>query len=212
MPWRTALERVLQTLNSPREGKQVRWAVVGSVASVLQGCHIRPGDLDLLAKEPKDVYRFAELMADFAPDRCEHPPGHQHWHSSAASPVTAGPDEYGFTWHFGRWHVDGFEVEMAHITAPEGFPTSSDGAGIWEAGPEIWHYVRTISFAGYGVPVVPLEIQLQTNLTRGLTERAEEIARVLRVDGYDQALIQQALSRERAGAFDALLHESASSI
>ena len=107
-------------------------------------------------------------------------------------------------WHFGRWLVAGLKVEIAHIRAPEGFPTSKDGAGIWEAGPEIWPHLRRMPFAGHEVPVAPLEIQLETSLGRGLEERVAAITAVLRNQGYERELLERALHRERRTAIGAL--------
>jgi len=198
--WRPVLEQVLEIIYAPLE--QVRWAVIGSVASALQGCQISPNDVDVLAFNPQIVYRFAELMAGYAPPTCEYPLGDIKWRSSEALPVSAGPDEYGFTWHFARWFVDDFRVEVAHIVAPEGVPTSNDGAGIWEAGPEIWPFIRTLPFASYQLPVVPLEIQLETNLSRGLENRVDEIVAVFQKSGYDRALVQKSLSKEHWEMFE----------
>jgi hypothetical protein len=58
-------------------------------------------------------------------------------------------------------------------------------------------------FAGQPIPVVPLEIQLETNLSRGLEERSAEILAVLRRSGYDRRLIEKALSREHLRSFEA---------
>lgn len=194
MTWKTALELVLGLSHSLFAGDRPRCAVVGSAAAALQGCPVSPRDIDILAIQPEEVYVFSELMTDHTPPRCEHPPGHADWLSSAKLPVSSGPDEYGFVWHFGRWLVEDVKVEIAHIVAPEGFSTSTDGAGIWEAGPEIWPNLRQVSFAGHQVAVVPLEIQLETSLQRGLEERAAAIKAVLRRDGADIGLVDQALS------------------
>lgn len=207
MHWQSALEQVLEIIYTPLDHDRVRWAVIGSVASVLQGCQISPNDIDILAFNPQGVYCVAELMAGYAPPTCEYPLGDIEWRSSEALPVSAGPDEYGFTWHFARWFVDDFRVEVAHIVAPEGFPTSNDGAGIWEAGPEIWPFIRTQPFAGYQLPVVPLEIQLETNLSRGLENRVGEIVAVFQENGYDCALIQKSLAKRHLKVLEGLMQE-----
>jgi hypothetical protein len=205
MAWQLALEKVLEVAQPAFTCDQARWAIVGSVASALQGGEVLPRDLDLLAVTPEEVYHFAERMASYTPQHCEHPPGHAKWRSSEEMPLDVGPDDYGFLWHFGRWEAAGLTVEMAHIVAPEGFPTSKDGAGIWEAGPEIWPHVRQATFAGHLVALVPLEIQIETNLQRGLEERAAGIIAVLKRDGYDGELVRKALTGEHQEQFEALM-------
>ena len=207
MGWQSALKQVLETVYYSLERDRVRWAVIGSVASALQGCQVSPNDIDILTVKPEGVYRFTEWMSVFAPSECEYPPGDANWRSSKELPVSADPDPYGYAWHFARWYVDGFRVEVAHILAPEGSPTSTDGAGIWEAGPEIWPHVRDVCFEEYQVPVVALEIQLETNLRRGLEDRVEEILAILQQDGYDRALIQRSLSSEHLEVFERLVQE-----
>lgn len=205
MSWQAVLEIVVGVAQPLLTRDEPQCAVIGSVASALQGCQVCPRDLDLLAIEPENVSHFAELMSAYTPARCEHATDHDQWRSSKEIPLSTGPDDWGFFWHFGRWLVQDVKVEMAHIAAPEGFPTSEDGAGIWEAGPEIWPYLRRVPFAGILVPVVPLEIQLGTNLSRGLEERAAEIISVLRQKGYDRGLIQKALPSKHLPRFEAMM-------
>ena len=205
MLWEPALNTVLDVARPLFERDEPVCAILGSVATALQGCQVLPRDIDLLVIEPRHVYRFAQLMAAHTPAQCEHPVGHDQWLSSEEMLVSAGPDDYGFFWHFGRWLVHGVKVEIAHITAPEGFPTSEEGAGIWEAGPEIWPHLRYVSFADLRIPVVPLEIQLETNLHRGLEDRAAEIVSVLQKGGYDPVLIEKALTKEHPQAFNTMM-------
>lgn len=208
MSWELALKTVLRVAEPLFSGDEPPCAVIGSVASVLQGCQLAPRDLDLLAIRPEEVIRFAELMWAYAPKHAAHPTDHADWLSSEEQPLSIGPDDYGFVWHFGRWLVDGTTVELAHIAAPEGFAMSAGGAGIWEAGPEIWPHVRKVPFAGLQVPVVPLEIQIQTCMSRGMEERTAEIITVLQRGSYDRELVQKALSEAHRKAFDALMQGS----
>jgi hypothetical protein len=205
MSWELCLNTVFAVAQPILMGDEPACAVIGSVATALQGCQVTPRDIDLLSIEPDVAFRFAELMSAHAPEECPHSPDHAEWISSAETPLSIGPDDYGFTWHFGRWLVEGMKVEIAHIVAPEEFPTSADDAGIWEAGPEIWPYVHHVSFGEHRVPVVPLEIQPETAMQRGLEERVSEIMPVLKNRGYDRELVQRALTAEHLEAFRSLV-------
>ncbi len=205
MSWQSVLEAVVGAAQPLFASDEPQCAIIGSVASALQGCRVSPRDLDILAVEPETTRRFAALMSAYTPAHCEHPTDHAQWLSSTETPLSTGPDEWGFFWHFGRWEIGDMKVEVAHIAAPEGFPTSEDGAGIWEAGPEIWPYVRCVPFAGTLVPVVPLEIQLQTSFARGMEERTAAIVSALRQNGYDSTLIQKALDSERMERFEEMM-------
>jgi hypothetical protein len=203
--WESVLEEVVAVASPSLECAETRWAVLGSVATALQGCSVTPRDIDILAVEPAGVFRFVELMAAYTPARCENLKSHDDWHSSQAEPVSEGPDDYGFYWYFTRWVIDGVKVEVAHIVGPEGQKTSEEGAGIWEAGPEIWPHIHKVPFREYQVPVVPLEIQLETSLQRGLDQRVAEIQSVLRREGYDEALVKRALSAGHREMLEKLL-------
>jgi hypothetical protein len=205
MSWQPVLEAVAGVAQSLFMGDKTQCAIIGSVASALQGCHLSPRDLDILAIEPETAHRFAALMSAYTPTHCEHSTDHPEWLSSSDMPLSIGPDDWGYLWHFGRWEVGGMKVEVAHIAAPQGFRISAHGAGIWEAGPEIWPHIRCVPFAGALVPVVPLEIQLETSLVRGMEERTAAILAALRQHGYDSALIQKALDSERLKTFEGMI-------
>jgi hypothetical protein len=49
MSWQSVLEQVLQITYESLERNEARWAIIGSVASVLHGCLISPNDVDFLA-------------------------------------------------------------------------------------------------------------------------------------------------------------------
>jgi len=195
MAWETALQYVLDTTYAELERANLRWALIGSVASALQGCPVTPWDIDLLACTPDVVERFASLMSPHAATSPADAERRQvDWLSYLEEPVSVHRDDYGYLWHFGRWFVADFQVEMAHIAPPEGHPGTSWAGGIWEAGPKIWPHLRQVPFAGHQVPVVPLEIQLGTNLERGLQERVDQIVECLRQDEYDRKLLDRSLA------------------
>ncbi len=179
-----------------REG--VRWALVGSAATALQGVEIVPGDLDLLTMTPRGVYTFARLMSFHNASRSPAPVGTEDWLSTPGLPVSADePDPQKTVWHFGRWLVEGFKVEVAHIEPPaDFFDRYEPRMGIWEGGPQVWPHIKLVQYRGCDVPVVPLEIQLQTSMSRGLMGRAEAIAGVLHRRGYDADLLAVSLSAE----------------
>lgn len=212
--WQAALERLLVEINQPLQSSQTGWVIAGSVATAIQGCTLIPGDIDILTQTASGVFRVADLLAKYAPDHCPFAPGTEGWHSSHAMPVTdpsLGLSEY--KWHFGRWYVEGFKVEVAHISPPVVAKTEKPtytseerrGEGIWENGPEIWQYVKWVAFAGYTVPVIPLEIQLETNLKRGYKARITEIIRVFSEQGYERALVRRSLSKDHLDEFEQLM-------
>ncbi len=196
MPWQQTLRTVLEAVYDSVEREGITWAVVGSTATALQGCRVTPHDVDIGTRDPRAVFRFAELLAPFAAAE-----------STSAAPVWVGRWG-GFDFHLGRWTVAGVRVEVGHRVPVGGWP----GPAGDECRPGLWLRVRRVPFAGYSVPVVPLEMQAEVNLVRGRTrtgedcmERVKEIARVFREKGYDRAVLEWALSREQLARFDAIM-------
>lgn len=206
--WTTTLLQFLDNVYSPLEKDRVQWAIIGSVATVLQGCEIIPNDIDILVAEPSGVHHISNLMLDFLAPFCEYPPGHEKWLSSKELPISAdSPDASKFTWVFARWKINEFKVEVAHITPPNGYYEANNN-WIWEAGAMIWPHVRKIPFHGYDVPVIPLEIQLETCLSRKFDARIDQIITIFKQKGYNEDLLEKALSKENLEQFKTLINST----
>ena len=72
MIWRSALEQMLGFVYDSLERDKVQWAIIGSVATALQGCQVAPKDIDVLTFNPDGVYSFAELMSPYTPPTCNY--------------------------------------------------------------------------------------------------------------------------------------------
>ena len=198
--WQKALDVFLEySYDSLLEVKH-EWAIIGSIATKLQGCDLIPNDVDILVKEPKIVYFISNLITDFQGDvkkgesLLDETPDNL-WLSTKEQPVEESKDEWGVDWVFGRWIIHNTKVEVAHLTAPEGMVKKWES--IWEAGPDIWSYIRKVPYREYSLPVVPLEIQLGTSFSRGLDERIAKIIQVFKEKGYNNDLLKTALGEKR---------------
>ncbi|MFX0094777.1 MAG: hypothetical protein ACFFBD_23775 [Candidatus Hodarchaeota archaeon] len=78
-------------------------------------------------------------MVDYTPEKKTDNASDEEdlWFSSKEQPVHEGLDDYGYFWVFGRWKLNGADIEIAHIRPPEGFLENENHDWIWEAGPEI---------------------------------------------------------------------------
>jgi hypothetical protein len=199
--WKVALDIFLDKTYTHVTENNIAWALVGSVATYLQGCKISPKDIDILVKDPASVYIFAEYLKEFFhTGECEYSTfldekGETLWFSTEKTPVDVCTDEGGFKWVFARVLIHEITVEISHITAPEGHPILT--AGIWEAGPEIWPYITQVIYNNYVLPVVPLEIQLGTNMSRGFNERVDKIVNIFKRNTYNQNLLKKSLNPEQ---------------
>lgn len=203
MNWNKALEVFVE--NYTRSGAECKWILVGSVASVLQGAEMVPHDLDLYVSSIEDAAIIASVLESYSL-KFKSPLSYEDggWLSSVEEPLFTQSFASGFTWTKGKWIIGGFDVEVVHISDSAGIPDSEDGQGIWEGGPAIWSYAKTVSFAGYPVPVVPLEIQLESNIRRNRSGRIEAILQVFQEKGYDETLLQKALSDHSRRMLDEL--------
>ncbi len=214
MSWESALTKMLETSYGPAQNEGLEWAVVGSAATALQGCRISPHDIDIMTRAPEHVFRFAAFMQPFAAGECAvESPEKGWWCSTQKKPVYVG-SYWGLDWHFARWEIDDTYLEIVHIVAPGGHEGFRNSSGVWECDPSVWPHIRTVGFAGRAVPVVPLEIQLETNMTRGYTRsraqfsgeslegRIAEMVRVLRETGCNRSLLEWALREEHLAKVD----------
>lgn len=197
--WKAALITVCEIYF--QSDKKIDWILVGSVGSVLQGCDMKPGDVDIYVKHRDGVSRFAELLDQFSlPSKSEN----RHvndWLSSKEEPVFNQTFPSGFSWTKGRWEINDFNVEVVYIADSAGIPDSLTGDGIWEGGQYIWDYMKHVRMGDYIISTVPLEIQLESNLRRERHERIDAILNTLLKNGYDEALINKALSAANLSYF-----------
>lgn len=74
--WETALSKVCELYFSSEVNSKLEWILVGSVGSVLQGCEMTPGDVDIYTKNKEGIAQFAELLKEYSLlDKCEFPHG-----------------------------------------------------------------------------------------------------------------------------------------
>lgn len=197
--WDSVLSTICEIVSS--RDVNIQWIIVGSVGSVLQGCEMTPGDIDIYVKKQEDVVQFAELLKPFSLTEKCNPSNEDGWFSSKEEPTYTETFPSGFTWTKGRWRINGFEVEVVNISNSAGISDSMDGEGIWEGGRYIWDLSKNVGFKQYTIPVVPLEIQLESNLRRERMDRVNSIMRALKKEGYDKELLSKALSTSHLDYF-----------
>lgn len=195
MSWNEAL-RTFCELYSTADLK-CNWIVVGSVGSVLQGAEMTPNDLDIYVKDIDDVIQIAALLEPYSMGtKSELSYFDADWLSSLDEPYFTQSFPSGFTWTKGKWKIHDFSIEVVQISNSAGIPDSTTGDGIWEGGRYIWEHAKLIDFEKHTIPVVPLEIQLESNLRRDRQDRVEAILEALRANGYDKELMRQAISNK----------------
>lgn len=194
--WKTVLLTFIETIDEPLRKKGLKWAVMGSVASVLQGCKLEPNDIDILVEDPKTVHIISSYLANFYVDKKDGTPfdEEQKWFSSKEQPVYEGLGPYGFSWVYAKWKINSVFVEATHKLPPKDHPYMNES--IWESGPNVWSYIKEVSFKGYQIPVIPLEIQLDTNFEREFNERIDQIIKIFKIKGYNEDLISKVLNKK----------------
>lgn len=180
-------EQALDTFAS-RAGEAVCWMLVGSAATRVQGALVDPADVDVLVHPETSDSDLDAITAAFAPYAATHTVSQDpdHFLSTPDQPLAATPDG---TWLFGRWMIAGCKLEVARIRVDLDATTIIEtlGTGVWDTR-------RMVPWKGHRVPVVPLEVQLATMLSRGLDQRASAVRAHLDADGVDEALLAQAMN------------------
>lgn len=188
--WATALSLTAEILN--RNG--LDWMLVGSGATALRGAAIEPGDIDIAVSSPKDVALAAELMP--TPDIQVPQEVTPAWISTRSAPtLTLGtPSDQ---WTFGRWIIDGFRVEVAHIDSP-GTATQY----LETRSPLSWHQREFLYCNGHTIPTVPIEPQLATMMARQQTGRIEATLAAIDPEALNRQRLRQAIEDKRTDAPD----------
>ena len=118
-----------------------------------------------------------------------------NWICTLSQPTINFEDPFHNRWTFARLLFKGIKVEVGNIQPTYNFEYVP-GTGMWESGPAIWPYIKQVTIEDVIIPVLPLEIQLETNLNRKLEDRTVNIIDVLKREGYDSELLKFSLSRE----------------
>lgn len=188
--WQQVLKTLLEAVAGP-ESRQIQWLVIGSVAAALQGVSVSPRDLDLLFRHRDGLAWLTQSMAPFTP--ADTPA--DSWVSTVSEPIRTETFAGYFRWHKAIWTISGMTVDATAIENL-GMPDGLNGPGAWEGGEHVWACAREVAFAGYAVPVSLLEIQLEAQYRRGLTERIEAILDALHVQGPDIQLLGMVLAEK----------------
>ncbi|WP_062106238.1 nucleotidyltransferase family protein [Bacillus niameyensis] len=197
--WKGTLEKVCEIYF--QSDTKIDWILVGSAGSVLQGCIMEPGDIDIYVKHKEGVSQFAELLNQFSlSTKCTNRNSND-WLSSIEEPVFEQIFPSGFSWTKARWEINSCNVEVVHISNSAGIPDSLTGDGIWEGGKYIWNLSKNVRIGEYLIPTVPLEIQLESNIRRKRQDRIASILQAMGNYGYDMDLAKTALSSQNLTYF-----------
>lgn len=178
---------------------KLKWAVVGSMATAIQGCNIIPGDIDIWISRKIDVEKAVNYFDDYIPEDSAVRTMNDDWLSSKKQPVVTF--QIGDTsWTFGRFYMKHIKIEIAHAM-PHKIMSYVPGTGIWENGPDISNFIKVVHTDGHSIPVVPLEVQLQTNFSRDKEKRILEITKVFKTEGYDKKLLKYCLDHKNHQKF-----------
>jgi hypothetical protein len=179
-PVADALTKILQCIIPAMFRSQQPWALMGSLASVLQGMpDYTPPDIDLVATS-QGAYEMEECLAGLG---------------TTVRPVKLSSSR-PYTSHFGIFDVDGVKVEVMGdliIQCDDGSLHAEDHWSRWS------QRVRVLHFRDMHIPVVPLEWQIVANALLRRPERVEGCAKQLLAAGYDRAYLDTVLSDQNYG-------------
>ena len=193
---KNSLSKFLEIAYEPLKERKINWAIMGSLASVLQGCKLLPNDIDILVEKQEAVHFISSLFTEYFIEEKRKSPfdDSEIWLSSNEQPVFKGLDQWNFKWTYAKWKINKVFIEVTLKLPPENHPTKIHS--IWESGPNVWSYIKKMPFNGFQIPVIPLEIQLDTNIDRDFDDRIKQILGIFEKQGYDEKLLDEVLSEK----------------
>jgi hypothetical protein len=175
-----ALQTVMQAIIPSMFKSQQPWALMGSLASVLQGMpDYVPPDIDLVTTT-KGAYVMEGAIGTLG---------------TTVRPVslsTAGP----YTSHFGIFEVNGVKVEVMGdliIKCEDGSLHAEDHWSKWS------ERVRVLHYRGLHIPVIPLEWQVVANAMLRRPERVAGCAKQLLSAGYNHEYLDEIMKDQAYG-------------
>lgn len=175
-----ALDSIVHCVIPAMFKAQEPWALMGSMASVLQGIDdYRPPDIDIVTSRD----------GAFIMEGCVANQG------ATVRPVgksSAGP----YTSYFGIFEVNGIKVEVMgdlEIHVADAHLVATDHWSRWS------ERVRILHFRDRHIPVVPLEWQLVANAMLNRPERVSGISEYLLKHGYDRDYVEELLADQHYG-------------
>ncbi|MBM7603045.1 hypothetical protein JOC75_001015 [Metabacillus crassostreae] len=197
--------KVVELIARKIDKEGIPFVFAGSVSSLIQGCDITPGDIDILVPQSIQVHKIALILSEYLMEESNDPNTRiETWVATTAMPVKKFVDYASNEWTFSRLFVDGVKLEIANIQ-PVNNEEYINGSGFWENGPHIWQHTILIPFKDIELPIIPLEIQLETNMNRNLESRINEIIKVIRSKGYNEKLIDYALNQTNRKKFQEII-------
>lgn len=149
VPWEQSLLAFLRVV----EQHSIDWWLCGSAALSVRGIDIEPRDIDLVVAD-SHAQKLGDLLVDYL-----------------IEPVVPVQD-----W-FCRWFGRAFLY--ARLEWVGGVDDTADQPEISDFGPAAESRLQTIVWQGQQIRVPPVDLQLEVNRRRGLTDRAEMIERFL---------------------------------
>jgi hypothetical protein len=149
IPWREGLHSFIEIV----ESHCIDWWVCGSSAMAVRGMDITPHDIDIVVSDADSV-RLGEVLA-----------------KHMIEPVV--PVEGWFCRWFGRAFLH-IRIEWVG-----GVDESADTPNVSDFGPTAGSRLDTVVWHGHEVRVPPLDLQLEVNKRRGLTDRVDMVERYL---------------------------------
>ncbi|NHJ47905.1 MAG: hypothetical protein FK733_08965 [Asgard group archaeon] len=203
--WQSALKVFLDIIYGPLENNNYKWAIMGSIASVLQGCEIEPKDIDILVEDPKTVHFISSFFTKYYGESKATTPFDENgvWVATKEQPVFEGEGPFTFKWTYTKFNINGLFIEVTHKIPRENHPEKD--TNLWESGQNVWPYVKIIAFENYQIPVIPLELQLVTNMEREFDIRVKQTINIFRKYGFDETLLLRTLNEPQKKNFDKLI-------
>jgi len=148
--------RALRAVYEALSGREVRWALTGSLSFALQGAPVEPDDIDIQT-DREGAYEIQRALHEHVTRRVE-------FSSSAAGGIRS---------HFGELRIGGVRVEVM------GDVQKRLPDGSWEAPVALERHTRRVEVEGMSVPVLALEYEAAAYRRLGRLDTARMLEEML---------------------------------
>ncbi|ABG03596.1 conserved hypothetical protein [Rubrobacter xylanophilus DSM 9941] len=155
--------RALRAVYEALSGREVRWALTGSLSFALQGAPVEPDDIDIQT-DREGAYEIQRALHEHVTRRVE-------FSSSAAGGIRS---------HFGELRIGGVRVEVM------GDVQKRLPDGSWEAPVALERHTRRVEVEGMSVPVLALEYEAAAYRRLGRLDTARMLEEMLEKENRER--------------------------
>lgn len=95
---------------------KIKFVYAGSISTLLQGCDLIPGDIDILVSSNEDVHQISSVFIEYLLEEAvPDDTAFDRWIASKNETNKEFIDPWNNTWTFSRFFINEMKIEIANI-------------------------------------------------------------------------------------------------